>query len=151
MEIKLIPFFKSCSIFKDVVLIENEGMLFMLIRYKKSFEKIAMGLLSFMPSEKDVKHLMETIHSYEDKDNWHLFLKKKDEEYIGIVGLIEEESVATIQHITVVPSYRGEGVAITMLKELLNTGQFKEIHASEDTKTFIEKCLPIVEEVDDSK
>lgn len=27
----------------------------MLIRYKKSFEKIAMGLLSFMPNEKDLK------------------------------------------------------------------------------------------------
>ena len=29
----------------------------MLIRYKKTFEKIAMGLLSFMPSEKDLKKL----------------------------------------------------------------------------------------------
>lgn len=27
----------------------------MLIRYKKTFEKIAMGLLSFMPNEKDLK------------------------------------------------------------------------------------------------
>jgi len=147
----LIPFFKSCSIFKDVVLIENEGMLFMLIRYKKSFEKIAMGLLSFMPSEKDVKHLMETIHSYEEKDNWHLYLWKKDEEYIGIVGVVEENSVASVQHITVVPSYRGEGVARKMLKELLATGQFKELNPSEATKPFIIKCLPIVEEADDSK
>ena len=147
----MIPFFKSCSIFKDVVLIENEGMLFMLIRYKKSFEKIAMGLLSFMPSEKDVKHLMETIHSYEEKDNWHLYLWKKDEEYIGIVGVVEENSVASVQHITVVPSYRGEGVARKMLKELLATGQFKELNPSEATKPFIIKCLPIVEEADDSK
>lgn len=123
----------------------------MLIRYKKSFEKIAMGLLSFMPSEKDVKHLMETIHSYEEKDNWHLFLWKKDEEYIGIVGVVEENSVAAVQHITVVPSYRGEGVAKKMLKELLNTGQFKELNPSETTKPFIIKCLPIVEEADDSK
>jgi len=29
----------------------------MLIRYKKSFEKIAMGLLSFMPEEKDLKKI----------------------------------------------------------------------------------------------
>ncbi|MDN4493912.1 GNAT family N-acetyltransferase [Ureibacillus aquaedulcis] len=123
----------------------------MLIRYKKSFEKIAMGLLSFMPSEKDVKRLMETIHSYEEKNNWHLYLWKKDEEYIGIVGVMEEDSVATVQHITVVPSYRGEGIAISMLKELLNTGLFKELVASADTKPFIEKCLPIVEEADGPK
>ena len=34
----------------------------MLIRYKKNLEKIAMGLLSFMPDEKkDVKKLQQTI------------------------------------------------------------------------------------------
>lgn len=147
----MITCLKSCSIFKDVVLIENEGMLFMLIRYKKSFEKIAMGLLSFMPQEKDVKRLMETIHAYEEEDNWHLYLWKKDEEYIGIVGVLEEDSVAIIQHITVVPSYRGEGVAIAMLKELLKTSQFKELKANEETQPFIEKCLPIVEEADDNE
>ena len=29
----------------------------MLIRYRKNYEKIAMGLLSFMPTEKDLKRL----------------------------------------------------------------------------------------------
>jgi len=37
----------------------------MLIRYKKSLEKIAMGLLSFMPEQKDVKKLQQIIHEYE--------------------------------------------------------------------------------------
>ena len=150
MAVNLLLALKSCRIFKDVVSKENEGMLFMLIRYKKSLEKIAMGLLSFMPQEKDVKRLMETINAYEQEDNWHLFLWKKDEEYIGIVGVLEEDSSATIQHITVVPSYRGEGVAIAMLKELLNSGQFKVLKANEETEPFIKKCLPILEEADDS-
>ncbi|HWK24123.1 MAG TPA: GNAT family N-acetyltransferase [Ureibacillus sp.] len=123
----------------------------MLIRYKKSFEKIAMGLLSFMPSEKDVKRLMETINSYDEKSNWHLFLWKKDEEYIGIIGVVEENSVAEVRHITVVPSYRGEGIARKMIEELSSTGQFKELNANETTKPLIIKCLPIVEEADDSE
>ena len=29
----------------------------MLIKYKKSYEKFAMGLLSFMPNEKEIKTL----------------------------------------------------------------------------------------------
>ncbi|HWO97501.1 MAG TPA: N-acetyltransferase, partial [Bacillus sp. (in: firmicutes)] len=33
----------------------------MLIRYKKNYEKIAMGLLSFMPTEKDLKALQKTM------------------------------------------------------------------------------------------
>lgn len=41
----------------------------MLIRYKRSFEKIAMGLLSFMPGEKDVKQLQQTMKSYEMDEN----------------------------------------------------------------------------------
>lgn len=127
-------------------MIENEGMLFMLIRYKKSFEKIAMGLLSFMPQEKDVKRLMETIRAYEEKDNWNLYLWKKDDEYIGIVGLLEEDTVGIIQHVTVVPSYRGEGIALEMLRELLKNGQYTELKANEETKPFVEKCMPIIEE-----
>ena len=130
-------------------MIENEGMLFMLIRYKKSFEKIAMGLLSFMPQEKDVKRLMETIHAYEEKDDWNLYLWKKDDEYIGIVGLLDKGTEGIIQHVTVVPSYRGEGVAIEMLRELLKNGHYTELNANEETKPFIEKCLPIVEEADE--
>lgn len=139
---------KSCRICKDVVPKENEGMLFMLVRYKKSFEKIAMGLLSFMPQEKDVKRLMETIQQYEQDDNWQLFLWKKGEEYVGIVGIYAEESVATIQHITVIPSYRGEGIAIEMLQELIVSGHFKEIRASEETEPFIKRCIPILKEAD---
>ncbi|MCP1144231.1 GNAT family N-acetyltransferase [Lysinibacillus endophyticus] len=120
----------------------------MLIRYKKPLEKIAMGLLSLMPQEKDVKRLMETIQAYDQEDDWYLYLWKKDEEYIGIVGILDEGDTATIQHITVVPSYRGEGVAIAMLKELLKTSQFKTLKANDDTRPFIEKCLPILEEAD---
>nr|WP_106784592.1 GNAT family N-acetyltransferase [Lysinibacillus timonensis] len=118
----------------------------MLVRYKKTFEKIAMGLLSFMPQEKDVKHLMETMNKYDREENWQLFLWKKDEEYIGIVGLLVDGSEATIQHITVIPSHRGEGVAMAMLKELSN--QFEKLYANETTEPFIRKCLPLIQEAD---
>ncbi|KGR79600.1 GNAT family N-acetyltransferase [Ureibacillus manganicus] len=118
----------------------------MLVRYKKSFEKIAMGLLSFMPQEKDVKHLMETMQKYEQDDHWQLFFWKKGEEYIGIVGVFVDEKTATVQHISVIPSHRGEGVALAMLQELSN--QYHTIHANETTKPFIEKCLSILNEAE---
>ena len=63
----------------------NEGSN-MLIRYKKSFEKIAMGLLSFMPNEKDLKKLQQTIKEYETNDQWHLFLWKENDDIIGLIG-----------------------------------------------------------------
>lgn len=121
----------------------------MLVRYKKSLEKIAMGLLSFMPQEKDVKKLMETMQSYEQNDNWQLYLWKENDEYIGIVGISSQDGVATIQHITVVPSYRGEGIAKKMLKELKNSGEYTEIRACAETEPFVNKCLHSLEEADE--
>ena len=120
----------------------------MLVRYKKALEKIAMGLLSFMPQEKDIKRLMETVQQYEQQDNWMLYLWKKGEEYVGIVGVVAEETVATIQHITVIPSYRGEGVALKMLQELHDLGLFTEIKPNEETEPFIQKCIPIIKEAE---
>ena len=82
----------------------------MLLRYKKTYEKIAMGLLSYMPGEKTVKKLQETIHQYETDDNWQLYLLKKDEDFIGLIGIELGEEDYTLQHLSVNPSFRGEGI-----------------------------------------
>ncbi|AHN21105.1 GNAT family N-acetyltransferase [Lysinibacillus sphaericus] len=118
----------------------------MLIRYKKAFEKIAMGLLSFMPNEKDIKKLTETIQSYENDDNWVLYLWKKNDEYVGIVGLVTDNHTATIQHVSVVPSYRGEGVAKEMLQEVAELGQYEQLRATDETREFVSKCIQCNEE-----
>ncbi|WP_342442793.1 GNAT family N-acetyltransferase [Lysinibacillus sp. FSL K6-0057] len=119
----------------------------MLIRYKKALEKIAMGLLSFMPNEKDVKKLTETIHSYENDDNWVLYLWKKNDEYVGIVGLVvDEHNIATIQHVSVIPSYRGEGVATEMLQEVAELGQYESVRATDETRSFVRKCIHCTDE-----
>lgn len=122
----------------------------MLIRYKKAYEKIAMGLLSFMPNEKDIKKLTETIHNYEQDDNWTLYLWKKDEECVALVGVVVDHDIATVQHLSVIPSYRGEGIARIMLEELKECGFYKEIIANDETREIVKKCISIKEEVDDN-
>ncbi|TQR21067.1 GNAT family N-acetyltransferase [Psychrobacillus vulpis] len=112
----------------------------MLLRYKKAFEKISMGLLSFMPQEKDVKKLLETIHQYETDPNWHLFLWKKDEDLVGIVGVRMNDTDGIIQHISVSPSHRGEGVGKEMIQNLQTILHTTTLQPSEDIKPFYEKC-----------
>lgn len=90
----------------------------MLIRYKKNFEKIAMGLLSFMPDEKDVKQLVETIKEYETNKNWQLYLWKEEDDILGVVGLILKEQQAIVQHLAVNPSHRNRGIAKEMLNQI---------------------------------
>lgn len=112
----------------------------MLIRYKKTFEKIAMGLLSFMPNEKDLKKLQQTMKQYETEDDWQLFLWK-EEDIIGLIGVhFLDELVIEIQHVSVNPSHRHQGIGKTMVKALKEIYPDKEVRSNENTKGFIEKC-----------
>lgn len=113
----------------------------MLIRYKKTFEKIAMGLMSFMPNEKDLKKLQQTMKEYEEEEKRQLFLWK-EEDIIGLLGIVyqPEKNAIEIQHISVNPSHRFQGVGKRMVKALKEMYPEKEIIPNEDTAAFIKKC-----------
>lgn len=115
----------------------------MLIRYKRSFEKIAMGLLSFMPTEKDLKKLQETMKQYEESDNWQLYLWKEVDDIVGIIGIsLEDDRSAVLQHVSVNPSHRDQGVGKKMIEHLKTSLDDKfEIVANEQTQEFYKKCI----------
>jgi len=112
----------------------------MLIRYKKSYEKIAMGLLSFMPTEKELKKLQNTMKQYETDDTKLLFLWK-EEDIIGIIGtsILDNETVE-INHISVNPSHRYQGIGKNMVKALKEIFPDKELKPNEYTSAFFERC-----------
>ncbi|MFB1098882.1 MULTISPECIES: GNAT family N-acetyltransferase [Bacillaceae] len=113
----------------------------MLIRYKKSMEKIAMGLLSFMPDVKEVKKLQQTIQEYNNNPNWHLFLWKDEDDILGALGVVIDEDKAIVQHISVDPSHRGNGIGKQMVCELRNMySPMHQVTATDETKNFLEKC-----------
>ncbi|MGG0657759.1 GNAT family N-acetyltransferase [Rummeliibacillus pycnus] len=120
----------------------------MLFRYKKAYEKIAMGLLSFMPEHKDVKKLQETICQYNSDPNWQLFLWKQAEDYIGLVGVEMKDSQWIVRHISVDPSHRGEGLGVEMIRQLSEMDLCGSITADSVTESFIQKCLTMLEEAD---
>ncbi|AVQ99281.1 GNAT family N-acetyltransferase [Oceanobacillus sp. M65] len=114
----------------------------MLIRYKKSLEKIAMGLLSFMPEEKDVKKLQSTIKEYETNSDWHLFLWKEADDVLGAIGVrLEEDINAVIQHISVNPSHRNQGIGKKMVNEVSKLYEEKyAVCAADEIQQFYTKC-----------
>lgn len=113
----------------------------MLIKYKKNLEKIAMGLLSFMPGEKDVKKLLQTIKEYEQNPEWNLYLWR-EEDILGAIGLrIEDEKKAVVQHISVNPSHRNSGIGKKMLSEIKkNYGDQYIVCADAPIEEFYDKC-----------
>ena len=56
------------------------------------------------------KKLQESIHQYETDDSWQLYLLKKDDDFIGLIGMELGEEDYTLQHLSVNPSFRGEGI-----------------------------------------
>ncbi|MEK4402995.1 MULTISPECIES: GNAT family N-acetyltransferase [Sporosarcina] len=113
-----------------------------LLRYKKTYEKIAMGLLSYMPGDKTVKKLQEWIQRYETDDSWQLYLLKKDEDFIGLIGIELGEEDYTLQHLSVNPSFRGEGIGQEMVMKLQALFPDKTCIGTEETDLFIQKCKP---------
>jgi riboflavin biosynthesis RibT protein len=112
----------------------------MLIKYKKMYEKFAMGLLSFMPEEKEIKKLQNTMKLYETDENSQLFLWK-DEDIVGVIGAdFSNETTIIIKHISVNPSFRHQGIGKAMVKELKEMFPDKEILPNEQTSAFFEKC-----------
>lgn len=112
----------------------------MLIRYKKQFEKIAMGLMSFMPGEKDIKKLQQSMKQYETAEGWQLFLWK-EEDITGLIGIVHtSDETAEIQHISVNPSHRCQGIGRAMIAGIRELFPDKTIEANELTAPFLEKC-----------
>ncbi|GGL46783.1 GNAT family N-acetyltransferase [Sporolactobacillus putidus] len=115
----------------------------MLIRYKKSYEKIAMGLLSFVPSEKEIKVLLQTIRKYEEDEKWQLFLWKNGDDIIGVVGIhFKNDHEAEIEHISVNPSYRAQGVGRAIILALGTAlGEDVRVVPSAAIKSYFENCF----------
>lgn len=125
----------------------------MLIRFKKTFEKIAMGLLSFMPNEKDLKRLQQTIKAYETEGDRQLFLWREGEDIIGLIGILcRDDRTIEIHHISVNPSHRNQGIGKAMVKELKSFYPEQQLIPNEETASFIKCCedIPMVKKNGDS-
>ncbi|PSL40164.1 riboflavin biosynthesis RibT protein [Planomicrobium soli] len=122
----------------------------MLFRYKKSCEKIAMGMLAFMPEERDLKKLRKTMQVYQENPNWQLFLWKEEEDFVGLIGAEVTDDHFTVHHLSLCPSFRGEGIGHQMVYKLQKILQPREIRGTQETQRFLDKCFnnpPVSNEV----
>lgn len=112
----------------------------MLTKYKKSVEKIAMGLLSFMSGERELKVLQQTMQKYEENPNWQLYLWKQEDDFVGLIGIEMDEHTFIVHHIAVNPSYRNESIGHEMVEKVQQLQESRALRATEETKDFLTKC-----------
>ncbi|HLR88659.1 MAG TPA: GNAT family N-acetyltransferase [Atopostipes sp.] len=113
----------------------------MLVPYKSDFEKITMGLLSYIPDLKAPSRIEEELNWYNSQDNRQIYLWESEEtgNLIGLAGVEEEEDLVLLRHIAIDPSFRNEGLTYRILDELQSKYDSKNIVATLETATVISK------------
>ena len=111
----------------------------MLINYKNDYEKIMMGLLSFIPDLKDVSRLKSEIEWYEADGNRQLYLWRSEEstDIIAVVGVEISEEMVLLRHISINPSYRKEGISYQIINELEKKAPDKKIIGTLETAPIV--------------
>ena len=92
----------------------------MLIQFNSDYEKISMGLLSFIEDFKDPARLQEEIERYKISEERDLFLWQSEEtgNLIGLIGIEKENDYILLRHISIDASFRNEGISYRMLEAL---------------------------------
>ncbi|OJF89703.1 GNAT family N-acetyltransferase [Alkalibacterium sp. 20] len=113
----------------------------MLVIYKADYQKITMGLLSYVPDLKETSRLTKEMEWYSQENNRQLFLWKSEEtgDLAGVIGIEEDEEMVLLRHIAVNPSYREEGMAYRMLNALSKRCSPKRIVGTLETASILTK------------
>lgn len=113
----------------------------MLVKYKADYQKISMGLLSYVPDLKDTSRLTKEMQWYEQEENRQLYLWKSQEtgDFVGVVGVEEDDEIILLRHIALNPSYREEGMSFSILTALSNKCLPKKIVGTLETASLVTK------------
>lgn len=92
----------------------------MLVQYRKDYEKIAMGLLSYLPDFSNLNNLKEEIKLNEKTDNdFQLYLFRNQEgNMVGVIGTQVDDHFVVIRYLSLAPGFREEKYQRRILREL---------------------------------
>ena len=113
----------------------------MLLDYKNNYEKITMGLLSFIPDFKDVTRLKFELDWYQQEENRKLFLWRGEEtqDMIAVIGVETGDELILLRHISINPSFRNEGNSYKILEALERQFPDQKIIGTLETAQLIVK------------
>lgn len=113
----------------------------MLLDYKNDYEKISMGLLSFVPDLKDVSRLQNEMDWYQSKENYKLYLWKSEEtqDIIAVIGVEIGNDMILVRHISINPSFRNEGISYKILEALEKRLPQRKVMGTLETASLIAK------------
>lgn len=112
----------------------------MLLEYKNDYEKITMGLLSFIPDLKDVSRLQSELEWYQQEDRkLYLWRVEETQDIIAVAGVEMGEELILLRHISINPSFRNEGISYKILEALDESFPQKKVIGTLETSPLIVK------------
>lgn len=110
----------------------------MLVRYRKDYEKIAMGLLSFLPELRDYNQLTTAIQFSLD-DNYQIYLWKDtdDNHFIGIIIVEEGSDYVLVRHLSFTPTERSGKNVFALLSAVHEQYREKRLMGTLKTQPLI--------------
>lgn len=85
----------------------------MLVPYKKDYEKVAMGLLSYLPDFKNLRNLKEEMQLYaEDPANQLYLYRDEDQNIVGLAGCL------VLRYLSLAPGFRDDEHFSEIMREL---------------------------------
>lgn len=91
----------------------------MLLKYRNDYEKVAMGLLSFVPTFKAINRLRTELQWYQASQNRQILLwKDADQDFSGALGVELKPGYVLIRFTVLTPAERSAQNEMTMLDEL---------------------------------
>ncbi len=113
----------------------------MLIQYNEDYEKISMGLLSYIKDFKEPERIAEELERYKTSEVRELFLWQSEEtgNLIGLAGIEKEDGLVLLRHISIDPSFRKEGISYKMLDALKAHYPENNIVSTLETATLVSK------------
>lgn len=102
----------------------------MLIQCKKDKEKVAMGLLSYLPDFKNLDNLRDEIELNKNSEEFRLFLYRDDDpNFVGVMGTQWDDEFIVVRYLSLAPDYRQAKTESKIMQELASSNPTKKITA----------------------
>ena len=110
----------------------------MLLKYKRDYQKIAMGFLSFEPDLKVLSNLQSELKLFAEDAGHQLYLyKDADNDFSGVVGIEDGDGYVLVRHLQLAPALRNQETINTVLDELASIVGARRIMGSLETTPLI--------------
>ncbi|WP_461239543.1 reductase [Paucilactobacillus sp. N302-9] len=110
----------------------------MLIKYRDDYEKITMGLLSFVPELKNIKRLKAEMNWYTSGEDRALYLwRSEDEHFTGVVCIETGEHYILVQRLSFTPAERTGRNIFALLSAISNLAPTKKMMGTLATQPLI--------------